>query len=88
MTDKQVQLARNLLERAGHPEAEQLPDDVLCYCLDTAHAVIGEERSPDRQWHKDYYSITGEHMVLLDEGWAPADMGYDPVEIHDEVNAN
>lgn len=27
------------------------------------------ETTPDKDWFKDFYLLTGEHMVLTDEGW-------------------
>ena len=27
------------------------------------------ENAPDREWFRDYYLLTGEHMILTDEGW-------------------
>ncbi len=28
-----------------------------------------ETPGPDRGWYRDYYLLTGEHMILTDEGW-------------------
>lgn len=30
------------------------------------------ERAPDPQWWADYFRLTGQHMVLTEEGWVPA----------------
>lgn len=32
-----------------------------------------EDRSPDTTWLRDYFTLTGEHMILTDEGWEPGD---------------
>jgi hypothetical protein len=51
------------------------------------------EDAPDRNWWRDYYLLTGDHMVCTEEGWVPAEMnarevtGEDPDEVLDEVNA-
>lgn len=48
---------------------------------------------PDKNWFRDLYLLTGDHMVLTDEGWEPAyvvkmyrneDPTWEPI---DEVNA-
>lgn len=51
------------------------------------------DEGPDPTWHKEYFKLTGEHWVCIDEGWVPATMnskdvtGEEPEEIIDEVNA-
>lgn len=51
------------------------------------------EEGPDENWWRDFYLLTGDHMVCTNEGWIPAHMntkkytGYPPEEIMDEVNA-
>jgi hypothetical protein len=32
-------------------------------------AVADEIRAPDPQWFRDYFLLTGQHMILTDEGW-------------------
>lgn len=50
------------------------------------------DTSPDKTWYRELFVLNGEHMVLTEEGWIPADQntrevtGVDPVEIFDEVN--
>ena len=49
----------------------------------------GDENVPNEAWCRRLYGITGEHMVLTDEGWEPAEV-FDPADlpdIKDEVNA-
>lgn len=50
-----------------------------------------ENDAPDKDWHRDFYLLTGEHAVLTDEGWSAGadksallESGY---QILDEVNA-
>jgi hypothetical protein len=51
------------------------------------------EQGPDPEWWRDYFLLTGEHMVCGEYGWMPAShntrevTGEDPEEIFDEVNA-
>lgn len=46
--------------------------------LDKAMNLLGravgyEAIPPDREWWKDYFTLTGEHMVLIeDSGWITA----------------
>lgn len=45
--------------------------------------------APDANWLGEYYSLTGDHMILTEEGWTPGD---NKPEIHPdgilmEVNA-
>lgn len=50
------------------------------------------ESPPDMNWFKELWSLTGEHMVLTEEGWIPAECntrehtGSDPADVLDEVN--
>lgn len=48
-----------------------------------------EHNAPDAKWFKEYFSLTGEHMILTEEGWEPggAREVYQPGEVLDEVNA-
>jgi hypothetical protein len=36
-------------------------------------ALVGSEIQPGMKLWRDYYLYTGQHMVLTDEGWEPAD---------------
>lgn len=51
------------------------------------------DNPPDREWFRDLYLITGDHMVLTDEGWEPGNVKdelikeYGADAILDEVNA-
>lgn len=95
MTDSQVQLACDLLGRAG-VASDTIKDAETLGALEVALDVacdIFNERAPDAKWFRDYFSLTGDHWVLTEEGWIPAEMntreatGSDPVEVLDEVNA-
>lgn len=48
-----------------------------------------EHNAPDPKWFKEYFALTGAHMVLTEEGWEPGDAreAYQPGEVLDEVNA-
>jgi hypothetical protein len=52
-----------------------------------------DEEAPDPFWWRDYFVLTGEHMVLTEEGWEPGEckaayLDDDPKwEPLDEVNA-
>jgi hypothetical protein len=51
--------------------------------------VSGHSIKEARKLWRDYWEYSGEHMIMLDEGWISAaekDM-YDPEEILDEINA-
>jgi hypothetical protein len=60
--------------------------------LDRA-AVVLEEHPPDVSWLRDFYLLTGDHMILTDEGWQSGDGKNSVIEqfgndaIYDEVNA-
>jgi hypothetical protein len=67
---------------AGHPTA---PRQVL----DHIEAILGDfEMCPDPGWWKEMFLVTGQHMILDDEGWWPGEAKhlYDPEDILDEVN--
>jgi hypothetical protein len=51
--------------------------------------VSGSSIKTARKLWRDYWEYSGEHMIMLDEGWISAiDRGmYTPEEILDEVNA-
>lgn len=36
-------------------------------------AEANEMLAPDQDWYRDYYVLTGSHMILTDEGWCPGD---------------
>ncbi len=59
-------------------------------------AVVADLRGedpPDKDWFRQYFLLTGDHMVLTEEGWIPAACntkaftGFDPAEVLEEVNA-
>jgi hypothetical protein len=91
MTSVERERTRDLLKRAG------VSGDVI-EMLRTGSELLGglavasdllAEKAPDKDWHRDCYLLTGEHMVLTEEGWVPAEMnqGADAVDVLDEVNA-
>ena len=51
------------------------------------------DEAPFPEFFKRYYLLTGDHMVLTEEGWIPAELntlehtGAEPMETFDEVNA-
>ena len=51
------------------------------------------ERSPDTNWWRDYFLLTGDHMICTDEGWQPGEAKasligeYGDDYILEEVNA-
>jgi hypothetical protein len=81
-------------EFMAKPKKEQL--EVAMALLERA-AWVCSESAPDREWFKDYYLLTGDHMILTDEGWCSGlckdsllrDYPYEKpqVVILDEVNA-
>lgn len=58
-----------------------------------------EDRSPDSTWLRDFFVLTGDHMILTDEGWESGEVKQDYLDtwqkdhpswsnpILDEVNA-
>lgn len=52
-------------------------------------AVATEMPAPDKTWFQEYFALTGEHMILTDEGWTSGNdkAACKPEEILDEVNA-
>lgn len=104
-TSEQVELAVSLMRRATWcvPDmAAEIANSTvideehkfhrLMACLDALRTIV-DEHGPDEDWYRDYFTLTGDHMVLTDEGWVPAEMntreytGYDPAEVLDEINA-
>lgn len=75
-------LALQLAREKAHPEALTLLEEA-------EDMFAGDENVPNETWCRRLYAITGEHMVLTDEGWEPAEV-FDPAalpDIKDEVNA-
>lgn len=69
-------------------------DEKLDFAMDLLDRVDKNETDPpDATWYRDYYVLTGAHMILTDEGWTPGDCkqglieDYDESAILDEVNA-
>ena len=80
---------RAMLVRAGVSAglSEGISDDDLPDTMDLVAEIFAEREAPDKTWWQDLYSLTGEHMVLTDEGWCPAEFVEDPCEVLLEVNA-
>lgn len=61
--------------------------------LEIVSTHVVDEHGPDEDWYRDYFTVTGQHVILTDEGWEPADMKashleFDPKwEPLDELNA-
>lgn len=68
---------------------EQLKFDRCMGLIDHLMEFGFFEQAPDENWFPDYYSLTGDHMVLTEEGWLPADQNTreEPMEVFDEVNS-
>lgn len=75
-------------------------DEKLDLAMDLLERVEKNETDPpDETWYRDYYVLTGHHMILTDEGWCPGtekqslledylDDGVNEEDIiYDEVNA-
>lgn len=60
--------------------------------LKRADTFIGDV-PPDENWYRDYFTLTGKHMILTEDGWVTPELnkkevtGEDPQEVLDEVNA-
>lgn len=58
-------------------------------------AEFCSDNPPDKDWFRDYFLFTGDHMILTDEGWEPGNLieqirkdNDDPEwEPDDEINA-
>lgn len=108
--EQRADLAVSLIERAAAGVllfARELRDSTLrpvgrtaagCKLERAMQALEGLnemlEVAPDVKWHRDHALLTGDHWVLTDEGWMPAEhnspevIGDDePCEVLDEVNA-
>lgn len=80
----------DLLTRAGvnHDTASHFDDDEMATALVVCDEVCSNTKAPDSTWFRDLYLYTGDHMVLTDEGWCPADaFDFSEGEILYEVNA-
>lgn len=61
--------------------------------LERAADRLSDDTSPDVEWWTDWFELTGEHMILTDEGWEPGSIKAELIEeygfeaILDEVNA-
>jgi hypothetical protein len=59
--------------------------------FDLLERAVGmmEHAAPDKTWFEEYFALTGEHMILTEDGWTEgaAKPDYLPEEILAEVNA-
>ena len=70
-------------------------DCTLCVAMNLLEraTTMFEEQAPDPEWFRDYFELTGEWMVLTDEGWQPGENKGDIIKdygidaILDEINA-
>ena len=57
--------------------------------LERAAEYLGDN-PPDTDWFRDYYLLTGDHVILTDEGWEPASckeqLLTDGGEVYEELN--
>ncbi len=96
-------LAIALIERAAHEvpkfaetlrTASYLPDEQKFNRAMTVLEHLGElfEHAPDPDWWRDFHLLTGQHMILGEEGWEPGEckaayLAEDPEwEPLDEIN--
>jgi hypothetical protein len=102
--EQNAELALRLIERASFilPQLAQIirdsqqPDENklkrAMEVLTSLEDIIGD-RAPDTEWWGEYFTLTGDHMHLTEEGWIPAEMntlaatGSEPLEVIGEVNA-
>jgi hypothetical protein len=59
--------------------------------LERVATHLDDSQPPDGRWWRDYFVLTGDHMILTDEGWESGDSKESyadaPDSILDEVNA-
>lgn len=53
-----------------------------------ANHVIDGERPPDNNWWRDYFRLSGDHVVLTEEGWEPASIYKSQPELRAEMAAS
>ena len=47
-------------------------EDRLLMALELLERVVEVlEDTPDKAWWREYFLLTGRHMILTDEGWEP-----------------
>jgi hypothetical protein len=90
MNQQQQRTARDLLSRCGVHKStlDRFDAAQLRAALDAVGDAHGED-PPDHNWNREYFEITGEHVVLTDEGWVPAatNVGPNAMDVLDELNA-
>jgi hypothetical protein len=66
---------------------------VKAMCLLASAAEQMEDKPPTESWLREYFELTGDHMVCTEEGWQPGEnkealiCDYGEDHILDEVNA-
>lgn len=85
MNDQQkAELACRLMERATGCVARmaglirhsrQRPANKLNRAMTALEHLLDmvDEEAPDAEWWPDYYKLTGQHMILTEEGWEPGE---------------
>jgi hypothetical protein len=86
--------AKLVRESGGWSDGKTVHQTKIDSCLRLLAAIEDFfDWAPDPHWWRDYFILTGAHMVLTEEGWLPAECntreatGADPMEVLDEVNA-
>ena len=72
MTEEQQEKIKSLLLRAGVSQntiSEICDDQSLCIALEVVSDLFVDRKSPDKNWWREIFDITGEPMVLTEEGW-------------------
>jgi hypothetical protein len=94
--DELTRFADAMVAYPGCPQGKTIEQAKFERCMDLMDKLMDFgffDPAPDENWFRDYYTLTGDHVVLTEEGWIPADQntveitGEEPMEILDEVNA-
>lgn len=94
--DELEKFATYMKESQAVPQGKTLEQGKFDRCMDLLNNLLDFgffDPAPDEDWFRDFYTLTGDHVVLTEEGWIPADQntreitGEEPMEILDEVNA-
>jgi hypothetical protein len=94
--DELSRFAEAMRAYPGKPQGKTVAQAQFDRCMDLLDKLMEFgffDPAPDENWFRDYYTLTGDHVVLTEEGWIPADQntvevtGEEPMEIFDEVNA-
>ena len=87
------EFAKDLRQSYGRAEGKTIAQSKIERALDLLDALSDFfDVAPDANYIRDIYLITGDHMVLTDEGWVTSESntwevtGEEPMEVFDEVN--